>query len=79
MKTMKTLPKVQACHFSPALRQRLGLNPREEVKVTVEPTLAEESDPWLAVKGVLTPEEGSELQQLIAASRRSRRTPPEIG
>jgi len=78
MSILKTLTKVKAHNLSSELRQRLGLQPEEEVNLTVEPLTETEEDPWQAIKGTLSPKEGEELRRLIASSRRSRKVPPQV-
>jgi len=78
MSILKTLTKVKANNLSSELRRRLGLQPGEEVNLTVETITEIEEDPWQAIKGTLSLEEGEELRQLIASNRRSRKVPPQV-
>ncbi len=77
MNSLKTLNKVKANQFSPKLRARLGLNPGEKVSLTVK-RLTEKDDPWLLIRGSLTTTEAEALRTFSAASRRSRKTSPQV-
>jgi hypothetical protein len=78
---MRTMMKhVKAKDLGAALRKRLRLAPDDEVKVTVTKRAAKgrEQDPWLLVKGSLSPEEADEWTRVIKESRRSKADAPDV-
>lgn len=77
MSSLRTLSKVKANQLSPRLRERLGLDPRDKVSLTVE-KLGEKSDPWPLIKGSLTRIEADALRSFMALSRRSRKAAPRV-
>ena len=77
-----TARKVKAKELSPGLRRRLHLVGDEEVSLTVTKENVKkkqaEKDPWIEIRGTLSPEEADEMIRAIHASRRSKSDTPEL-
>ena len=60
-----TVRKISAKDLSPSLRRRFDLAPDEEVSITVRKRSARktsrQSDPWIDIRGTLSPDEAEEL------------------
>jgi hypothetical protein len=83
MQKRATRWRVTAKDLGLALRHRLRLKPDEEVELTViKRTAARKKslrkDPWLAIKGTLTPEEAREMRRKIKSGRRSSMKVPDV-
>ncbi len=77
-----TARKVRAKELSPALRRRFHLVPEDEVSVTVTRPIVRKAprqkDPWIDVRGSLSPQEADEMACAINLSRRSKRHAPDL-
>ncbi len=77
-----TARNVRAKELSPSLRRRFHLVPDEEVSITVTKASARKAprqkDPWIEIRGMLSPEEADEMLRAIHASRRSKSDAPEL-
>lgn len=76
MRRHVTLRNVRAKELSAALRRRFHLVPDEEVSVTVTRASARkashQSDPWIEIRGTLSPDEADEMIRAIHTSRRNK-------
>jgi uncharacterized membrane protein YcgQ (UPF0703/DUF1980 family) len=74
--------KVKAKELSPSLRRRFHLVPDEEVTITVIKQDAKKArqlkDPWVEIRGTLSPEEAEQMLDAIHESRRSKSEAPEV-
>jgi hypothetical protein len=74
--------KVRAKELSPALRRRFHLVPDEEVSIAVTRKSAHKpphtEDPWIGIRGTLSPAEADAMISAIHQSRRSKTSPPEF-
>ena len=77
-----TARKVRAKELSVALRRRFHLVADEEVSITVTRESGRKAlpsrDPWIDIRGTLSPEEADEMIRAIHESRRSKANPPEL-
>jgi hypothetical protein len=77
-----TARKVRAKELSPALRRRFHLVPEEEVSVTVTKRSIRKAprhkDPWIDIRGSLSPKEADEMVCAINLSRRSKGDAPKL-
>ncbi|MGH7815386.1 MAG: hypothetical protein ACREQI_15445 [Candidatus Binataceae bacterium] len=83
MRARTTIKHLKARELGPSLRKRLKLAPNEEVEVTVskrQPARKRtvKKDPWLAIKGTLTPEEADEMLRVIKSNRLSSMEAPDV-
>jgi hypothetical protein len=77
-----TARNVRAKELSASLRRRFHLVPDEEVSITVTKASARKAprqkDPWIEIRGMLSPEEADEMLRAIHANRRNKRDAPEL-
>ena len=82
MRNRVTVRNVRARELSPALRRRFHLVPDEEVSVTVTRASARkapcQNDPWMDIRGTLSPIEADDMIRAIHASRRNKSDAPAV-
>ena len=74
------LKRLKAKDLGVALRKRLRLAPDDEIDITVTRRNADHGgdDPWLEMKGILSPHEADEMIRMIMESKRSKSSAPDV-